>query len=119
VKAFYSCAPADIIPDDDLDRKESDKAEARYLIRLLAHRGDGDWTLYYRSGEVDLHLLQQVYKLPGMKLIEQTINGMTSTSAKDKGKGKAIETLDDSGAELVSSGQRSTAYSGVSHFSFL
>ncbi|KAF8594475.1 hypothetical protein BDV93DRAFT_565393, partial [Ceratobasidium sp. AG-I] len=101
--------------DDNLDRQRSDQAEATEILQLLAYRGDGDWSLHYQSGEVGLPLLRVARDLPGGKIIEFAIGQLAPASPKGKGKGKAmaIGANDDNSVQIESSGQRSTAYSGI------
>lgn len=82
------------IPDGELDQEaleEFEKLEATYLLRLLGHRGDGDWTLYYESGYVDLPLLRKARDHPGAKVIEHAMEELGLTSAKGKGKAKGVD----------------------------
>lgn len=104
------------ILDDDVDRQRFDAADAKHIIQLLAHRGDGDWFLHYRQGKIGLPLLREARDYPGAKIIERALGELAIPSAKDKGKGRAIDSLDHDDI-AVESGQRATIYSGVSPFS--
>lgn len=101
-------------PDDDLDRQRSDAAEAMRLLTWLAHRGNGDWSRHYESGEIGLALLREARDHPGAKIIEHAIGELALPPSKGKGKAKANDSLDDTQADVKYSGQYSSAYSGVS-----
>lgn len=79
------------------------------ILHLLAHRGDGDWTLHYQSGEVGLALLQEAHDNPGAEVIERAIGRLALTSIKGKGK-SAIGSSNHDHAAVGSS----TIYPGVS-----
>jgi hypothetical protein len=97
------------------DHNLDDAAEVGYILHLLAHRGDGDWSLHYREGLVGLRLLHEARNHPGTKIIKRAVDGDPATTSS-KGKAKVAD-LDDATAAGPSSGQRPTAYSGVSLFS--
>ncbi|KAF8593939.1 hypothetical protein BDV93DRAFT_565965 [Ceratobasidium sp. AG-I] len=101
---------ATITGDDDLDRRRFDEARATHILNMLAHRGDGDWSLHYRLGEVGLPLLQEARDHPGSKVIERAIGELAITSGNEKGKLKAV---DNPGPGAATSGARSTIYSGI------
>jgi hypothetical protein len=106
-----------LIPDDDLDRQRFDTADARHILQMLAHHGDGDWSLHYQEGKVGLPLLQAVRDHPGAKIIERALGELAIPSAKGKGKDVATDNLHHSNPAVESPGQRPTVYSGVSHCS--
>lgn len=86
----------------------SDKTEAFYILRLLAHRGDGDWAPHYRAGHIKLSLLREAQDNPGENIIDRAMEELGLVSLK--GKGKAIDVV-------IDGGEVPTDYTGVSRSS--
>ena len=89
--AFFLHFPLIFILDDNLDRQRLENKEAKVILQVLAHRGDGNWSLHYESEEVGLPLLQEVLDYPGEEFIEQAFGELALTTIKGKGKARAID----------------------------
>ncbi|KAF8600663.1 hypothetical protein BDV93DRAFT_559155 [Ceratobasidium sp. AG-I] len=83
-KPVKSYVAPTITGDDDLDLQRAEEAQAIHILHLLAHRGDGDWSLHYRSGDVGLALLQEARDNPGAKVIEHAIGDLAITSVESR-----------------------------------
>lgn len=97
-----------VISDEDLDQQKMEEAEALQILHFLAHRGDGDWSRHYHSGEIGLEHLQAARKHPDAKVIERALGELALTSVKGKGKAQPIGSPDRGGH---------TIYTGASDFS--
>lgn len=94
---------------DGLDEQQtSDKAEAFYILRVLAYRSDGDWAPHYRAGHVTLSLLREAQDNPDEPIMACAMEELGLVSLK--GKGKAIDVV-------IDGGEVPTNYTGVSRFS--
>ena len=68
-----------------MDHKRFNNARAAHIINKLAQRGNGDWTLHYKLGEVGLPLLIEVQDCPSTKVIERAIGELAIPSANGRG----------------------------------
>lgn len=96
-----------LLLDDD-----SDEAEAKHIMKLLAYRGDGDWQVQYQERQIELEDLRQARDNPGSDLLKRKVKKQPSTSAK--GKARALD--DDEHEGEAASSWHETIYTGVSIF---